>query len=197
MRTISRRDSLELQHQGAQTIGFFDAVDVCDVRMIHCGQQACFGSELDASAAARHHHVGEQQIDRPAAGIEDLFERGEREEQRAYSRAVKVRGGTTVYLAGIGAPVDAQGHSLAGNFTAQTHQVFARLRETMALVGGTLDDIVTMTVFITDPRYGDEFVEIRKQYFTRGFPGSALISVYALARPAMMVEVQAVAVLDA
>src|SRR5215831_21170135 len=93
--------------------------------------------------------------------------KGEREEQRAYSRAVKVRGGTTVYLAGIGAPVDAQGHSLAGNFTAQTHQVFARLRETMALVGGTLDDMVTMTVFITDPRYGDEFVEIRKQYFTR------------------------------
>jgi hypothetical protein len=46
--------------------------------------------------------------------------KGEREEQRAYSRAVKVRGGTTVYLAGIGAPVDAQGHSLAGNFTAQT-----------------------------------------------------------------------------
>jgi len=122
--------------------------------------------------------------------------KGEREEQRAYSRAVKVRGGTTVYLAGIGAPVDAQGHSLAGNFAAQTHQVFAHLRETMALVGGTLDDIVTMTVFITDPRYGDEFVEIRKQYFTRGFPGSALISVYALARPAMMVEVQAIAVLD-
>ena len=72
--------------------------------------------------------------------------KGQREEQRAYSRAVKVRGGTTVYLAGIGAPVDAQGNSLAGNFTAQTHQVFARLRETMALVGGTLDDIVTMTV---------------------------------------------------
>jgi enamine deaminase RidA (YjgF/YER057c/UK114 family) len=41
-----------------------------------------------------------------------------------------------------------------GAWTAQTHQVFERLRETMALVGGTLDDIVTMTVFITDPRFG-------------------------------------------
>jgi enamine deaminase RidA (YjgF/YER057c/UK114 family) len=71
--------------------------------------------------------------------------KGEREEQRAYSRAVKLRGGTTVYLAGIGAPTDTQGNSLAGNFTAQTHRVFARLRETMELVGGTLDDIVTMT----------------------------------------------------
>jgi 2-iminobutanoate/2-iminopropanoate deaminase len=123
--------------------------------------------------------------------------KGEREQQRSYSRAVKVKGGTTVYLAGIGAPTDPQGNSLAGNFTAQTHRVFERLRETMALVGGTLDDIVTMTVFITDPRYGDEFVAIRQQYFTRGFPGSALISVHSLARPEMLVEVQAIAVLDA
>lgn len=122
--------------------------------------------------------------------------KGDREEQRSYSRAVKVKGGTTVYLAGIGAPTDAQGNSLAGNFTAQVQQVFGRLKEAMALVGGTLDDIVTMTVFITDPRYGDEFVAIRKQYFTRGFPGSALITVHSLARPEMLVEVQAIAVLD-
>jgi hypothetical protein len=32
---------------------------------------------------------------------------GEWEEQRSYARAVKVRGGTTVYLAGIGSPTDA------------------------------------------------------------------------------------------
>ena len=43
----------------------------------------------------------------------------------------RLGGGTTVYLAGIGAPVNAQGNSLAGNFTAQTHQVFERLRETV------------------------------------------------------------------
>jgi 2-iminobutanoate/2-iminopropanoate deaminase len=122
--------------------------------------------------------------------------KGDREEKRSYSRAVKVKGGTTVYLAGIGAPTDAQGNSLAGNFTAQAHQVFARLQETMALASGTLDDIVTMTVFITDSRYGDEFVAIRQQYFTRGFPGSALITVHSLARPEMLVEVQAVAVLE-
>lgn len=122
--------------------------------------------------------------------------KGERAEQRSYSRAVKVKGGAAVYLAGITAATDAQGSSIAGNFTAQAHRVFELLRETMALVGGTLDDIATMTVFITDPRYGDEFVAIRKQYFTQGFPGSALITVHSLARPEMLVEVQAIAVLD-
>src|SRR2546428_10070416 len=122
--------------------------------------------------------------------------KGEREEQRAYSRAVKVKGGTTVYLAGITAPADAKGTPLAGNFTAQTHRVFERLGETMTTVGGTLDDVVTMTVFITDARFGDEFITLRKQYFTRGFPGSALITVHALARPELLVEVQAIAVLE-
>jgi hypothetical protein len=57
------------------------------------------------------------------------------------------------------------------------------------------DDLIGINS--TDLRYGDEFVDIRKQYFTRGFPGSALISVYALARPTMIGEVQAIAVLDA
>lgn len=123
--------------------------------------------------------------------------KGEREEQRAYSRAIKVRPGTMVYLAGMGAPVDAEGKSLAGNFAAQVHRVFGRVRETIELAGGTLDDIVTMTVFITDARFGDEFVEIRKPYFPHGFPCSALITVHALARPDMLVELQAVAVLDA
>lgn len=121
---------------------------------------------------------------------------GEREQARAYSRAVKVRGGTTVYLAGVGGGADAQGKSLAGDFPAQVDRVFERIRENLADAGGTLDDIVTMTVFVTDSRYGDEFIELRKRYFTRSFPASALIGVHSLARPEMLVEVQAIAVLD-
>src|SRR5689334_22652922 len=108
---------------------------------------------------------------------------GERETSRSYSRAVKVRGGTTVYLAGVGGANNAAGKSLAGDFPAQVHAVFARIKENLAEAGGTLDDIVTMTVFITDDRYGDQFVELRKQFFTRGYPGSALITVAGLARP--------------
>jgi 2-iminobutanoate/2-iminopropanoate deaminase len=120
---------------------------------------------------------------------------GDREQSRAYSRAVKVKGGTTVYVAGIGGDADAHGRSLAGDFPGQVHRVFERMREVLAQAGGSLDDVVTMTVFITDSRYGDEFTELRKQYFARGFPASALIGVHSLARPSMLVEVQAIAVL--
>ena len=122
--------------------------------------------------------------------------KGELQETRSYSRAVKVEGGTTVYLAGHGATVDAEGNSLAGDFTGQAHRCFELLRGLMSEVGGTLDDIVTMTVFIVDSRFGDEFVQIRRGYFSRGFPCSALITVHGLARPEMLVEIQAIAVLD-
>jgi len=122
--------------------------------------------------------------------------KGEAQEGHSYSRAVKVKGGTTVYLAGIGGAVDAKGNSLAGNFEGQARTVFEQLRKVMADVGGTLDNITTMTVFITDNRFGDRFVEIRKEYFTKGYPCSALITVHSLARPEMLVEIQAIAVLD-
>ena len=121
---------------------------------------------------------------------------GEQETQRSYSRAVKVTGGTSIYLAGVGGATDKQGRSLAGDFAAQAHRCFERLQDNLVAAGATLDDVVTMTVFLTDSRYGDEFVALRKEYFARGYPGSALITVHSLARPEMLLEIQAIAVLD-
>jgi enamine deaminase RidA (YjgF/YER057c/UK114 family) len=56
--------------------------------------------------------------------------------------------------------------------------------------------MVTMTVFINDPRHGDRFVDIRKSVFGDNFPGSALITVSHFARPGILVEVQGIAVVD-
>jgi hypothetical protein len=58
-----------------------------------------------------------------------------------------------------------------------------------------LADMVTMTIFITDARYGDRFTQLRKEIFGDNFPASALITVAVLARPEMLVEVQGIAVL--
>ncbi len=128
--------------------------------------------------------------------MEREYFKGEAEEGRAYSPAVKVTGGTTIYLAGVGAITDENGNSLAGDFEAQVRASFERIRQNLARTGGKLDDIVTMTVFVTDMRHGTPFTQIRKEYFTRGYPGSALIGISALARPEMMVEIQAIAVID-
>ncbi len=119
----------------------------------------------------------------------------ERAQARAYSQAVISEGGRVVWLAGQVAGEDSSGRSLAGDFDGQVREVFARLGRTLNEAGGTLADMVTMTVFITDARLGDRFTELRKEIFGDNFPASALITCAALARPEFLVEVQGIAVL--
>ena len=112
----------------------------------------------------------------------------ERSAARAYSRAVITSGGQTIWLAG-------QTASTIGEFDAQVREVFAKLDATIKSAGGAgLRDMVTMTVFINDPRNGDRFVQLRKEIFGDHFPASALITVSGFARPGLLVEVQGVAV---
>jgi 2-iminobutanoate/2-iminopropanoate deaminase len=118
----------------------------------------------------------------------------ERAEARAYSQAVITEGGRTVWLAGQVALADAAGKSLAGDFEGQVREIFRLLGVTLAEAGGSLADMVTMTVFITDARFGDRFTEMRKEIFRDNFPASALITCRALARPELLVEVQGMAV---
>ena len=102
-----------------------------------------------------------------------------------------------VWVAGHGAPMDENGKSLAGDFAAQARQCFKNMEVTLDRVGATLADLVTMTVFITDSRHGDEFTRIRAEYFEQDkWPASALITCDGLAQPAMMVEIQGIAVID-
>ena len=122
--------------------------------------------------------------------------KGAAEEERAYSPAIKTTGGTTIYLAGVGATSDEDGKSLAGDFEGQVRATFERIRANLARAGGTLDDIVTMTVFIREMQYGTRFTQIRREYFQQGYPCSALIGIDSLARPEMMLEIQAVAVVE-
>lgn len=119
-----------------------------------------------------------------------------RPQARAYSRAVITTGGRTVWLAGQTAPREQNGQSLAGDLEGQTRAIFAALGTTLREAGGTLKNIVTMTVFINDPRHGERFVEIRREYFPDGFPASALITVSGFARPETMIEIQAIAVIE-
>lgn len=117
------------------------------------------------------------------------------QKNRAFSPAVVTQGGTVIWIAGHGATHDNEGRSLAGDFEAQVRQSFRNIARTLEQAGGKLEDIVTMTVFVIDARYGDRFIELRKQYFPNGFPASALITVAGFAKPEMMVEIQPIAVI--
>lgn len=126
--------------------------------------------------------------------MEKKYYAGTWQQARAFSPLVATRGGRMLWVAGHGGLHGAD-RSLEGDFDGQARQVFRNLEATLAQAGGTLADVVTMTVFIIDARYGDRFIEIRKEIFPDGnFPASALITVAGFARPAMMVEIQCVAV---
>ena len=126
----------------------------------------------------------------------DYLEKSEAQKSRAYSPAVVTEGGRIVWMAGQTATTDADGKDISGNFEAQTRRVFALMDQTLKRAGGTLASLVTMTVFIKDPRYGDRFVQIRREQFPDGnYPASALITVTNFARPGMEIEIQGIAVI--
>jgi enamine deaminase RidA (YjgF/YER057c/UK114 family) len=124
------------------------------------------------------------------------MEKSEFQASRAFSPAVITQGGRTVWLAGQTATRDAEGNDISGNFEAQTRAIFRLIDQTLKKAGGSLADLVTMTVFINDPRHGDRFIDVRKAMFADGnYPASALITVSHFARPGMLIEIQAVAVI--
>ena len=126
----------------------------------------------------------------------DYLEKTDFQKSRAFSPAVVTDGGRIVWMAGQTATMDADGKDLSGNFEAQTRRVFALMDQTLRRTGGTLANLVTMTVFIKDARYGDRFVQIRREMFPDGnFPGSALITVSNFARPGLEIEIQGIAVI--
>jgi 2-iminobutanoate/2-iminopropanoate deaminase len=77
--------------------------------------------------------------------------------QSAYSQAVKVKGGTLVFLSGVG-PADENGVLAApGDFPGQVRATWKNMRRVLATAGGSVDDIVTMTVYTTERRWGEIF----------------------------------------
>lgn len=113
---------------------------------------------------------------------------------RSYSPGVVTHGGKQVWLAGVTTLQDEQGKSLAGDVEGQTRFIFREIERQLAKAGGKLEDVVTMTVYLTDARNGAQFQAVRKEVFPKNPPASAQITVSALAVPGFLIEVQCVAV---
>jgi 2-iminobutanoate/2-iminopropanoate deaminase len=118
------------------------------------------------------------------------------QQSRSFCPAVVTEGGRIVWLAGQTTLTDLEGKDITGQFEPQARTIFALLDKTLQRAGGSLQNMVTMTVFINDPRNGDRFVQIRNEMFTGGkYPGSALVTVSNFARPGCVIEIQGVAVI--
>jgi reactive intermediate/imine deaminase len=113
-----------------------------------------------------------------------------------YTHVVEATGGRTLYISGQIA-VDQAGAVVGkGDLRAQTRQVFENLKAALAASGATLDHVVKITVFMTDVAELQAFREVRDSYFTKQPPASSLVQVVRLVRPELMIEVEAVAVVE-
>ena len=130
-----------------------------------------------------------------AAGAAEYMEKTPFQLSRAFSPGVITEGGKIVWVAGQTATRDNAGNDISNNFEAQVKQVFSQIDTVMKRAGGSVANIVQMTVFIKESRYGDRFVEMRKDMFQNGnYPGSALITVTNFARPGIEIEIQSIGV---
>jgi 2-iminobutanoate/2-iminopropanoate deaminase len=113
---------------------------------------------------------------------------------KGYSHAAKA--GNTLYIAGQVAQ-DVDGNLVGkGDFETQVRQVYENLTSIMKEAGGTLQNIVKKTTFLTHYSSIETYRRIRNEYFPEPCPPNTLLIIDSLALPEYMIEVEAVAVLD-
>jgi 2-iminobutanoate/2-iminopropanoate deaminase len=113
----------------------------------------------------------------------------------AYSSGVEAPAGRTVYVSGQVA-FDAEGNVVGeGDIQLQTETVLEHVKTVVEEAGGGMEDIVKVTVFITDMGLYDDIHEVRRRYFEEPFPASSMVEVSALIDPRLLIEIAAIAVL--
>lgn len=107
-----------------------------------------------------------------------------------YSQAV--RAGSLVFLSGQ-IPLDpATMEIVAGDFESRARRVFDNMAAVAAAAGGTLDDVVKLTIYLTDLDNFATVNAVMADYFSRPYPARAALGVAALPKGA---DVEAEAVL--
>jgi enamine deaminase RidA (YjgF/YER057c/UK114 family) len=96
--------------------------------------------------------------------------------------------GGIAYIAGM----TARGSTEADEY-AQAKAIFGKIRHLVEAAGGSMADIVKVTIFVTDITQREKVWQARREFFTGNFPASTLVQVAALADPSLKVEVDAVA----
>ena len=106
-----------------------------------------------------------------------------------------VRAGNLLFVSGVVA-VDADGNLVGGDdVVAQARQVLENLRKVLAAAGCGFEDVVKVTIFLTDVGDRPRINPLRQEAFGATRPASTLVEVSRLAVPGAKVEIEAVALI--
>ena len=114
----------------------------------------------------------------------------------SYSLVNIAQPGRMVFIAGQTSS-DPQGNVVGvGDPRAQTRYILGKIQQAVEAAGGTINDVVAMSIFTTDVRYHRDINETRREVLGSNFPTSTMVQVVALARPELLLEINATAVIS-
>jgi len=106
------------------------------------------------------------------------------------------RVGDLLFISGQAA-IDSNGTIVGrGDFDVQAKQAFENLDRVLRAGGSSLQNVIKVTIFLTDMAYFGRIVELRGQWFTAPYPADTIVEVRSLYSPDAMIEIEAVAVAD-
>jgi len=111
---------------------------------------------------------------------------------RVYSKACIY--GSLIFLAGEDCKDPTTKAIRGSTVREQTEYLFQNMQATLEELGSSLDNVVSMTAFLTDPRGKKEYLDVRLKHVPQ-CPPSAVICGIMLADPEMLIEIQATAVM--
>lgn len=124
--------------------------------------------------------------------------------QRIYSDAVRepapkmwsncVRADDLIMVSGMTAR-GADGETVLGDTAyQQAKAVFQKIKDLVEAADAVMDDIVKMTIFVTDISDNTQVWKARQEFFSGDFPACSLVEVAALAKPEILLEIEAIAI---
>ena len=107
-----------------------------------------------------------------------------------YSPGMKA--GDYTFVSGQVGHVDGKGNKLEG-IEAQTRRVMENMKDVLAAAGASLSDVVKTTVFLVKADDFAKMNEVYKTFFDKDYPSRSTVTVAALARPEIIVEIECIA----
>ena len=112
-----------------------------------------------------------------------------------YSQGILTEQGRLLFIAGQTA-ADREGNVVGkGDAEKQAEQVFENLGAVLAAAGGTFDNLVSTTTYLTDIKYREAYNKVRLKYYANSQPTSTLVVVKALGGEDFLIEIDGIAVI--
>jgi enamine deaminase RidA (YjgF/YER057c/UK114 family) len=106
-----------------------------------------------------------------------------------------MRAGDTIYVSGTVAWGEDGRLVGEGDVYTQAKQAIANIEKALIQAGASLEDVVRTRIYVTDISRLDEVARAHGEVFGEIRPASSMVEVSALAEPAMLVEIEAIAVI--